>query len=379
MAKTKNRKSIPDRIIRELWTRSAGRCEFEGCNKPLWRDIHTQRSFNHAFIAHIIAAEVGGARGDSILSEQLCQDYDNLMLLCGDCHARVDNLLTRDDYSVERLQQMKQGHEDRIELLTSIQEDKASDVLLFGANIGQHNSPLSFSECSRSITPAFYPANASPIVLSLSNSSIRDDEALYWQFERTNLENQFAHKVQARRQAGEIRHLSVFGLAPQPLLIQLGTLLGDIHPALVYQRHREPITWKWRAPTSPINYQVIEPAQSNGLAVLNISLSDTIAPERVYAVLGPNCAIWTLTIDQPDKDYLRTEEQLADFRWNIRALLNRIKCKHGQGAPLHIFPTMPVATAIELGRVRMPKADAPFVLYDQNHLTKGFSQAFIIN
>lgn len=379
MAKTKNRKPIPDRIVRELWTRSAGRCEFEGCNKPLWRDIYTQESFNHAFIAHIIAAEVGGARGHTVLSEQLCQNYDNLMLLCGDCHARVDNPLTRNDYSVERLRQMKQRHEDRIERLTAIQEDKASDVLLFGANIGQHNSPLSFSECSRAITPAFYPANASPIVLSLSNSSIRDNEAVYWQFERTNLENQFVQKVQARRQAGEIRHLSIFGLAPQPLLIHLGSLLGDIHPSVVYQRSREPSSWQWREPNLPINYQVIEPIQSNGFVALNVSLSGTIAPDRIYDVLGPDCAIWTLTINQPDNDYLRTEEQLGDFRKHIRALLNRIKSTHGQGTPLHIFPAMPVATAVELGRVRMPKADPPFVLYDQNHLTNGFSQAFIIN
>ena len=379
MAKTKNRKPIPDRVVRELWTRSAGRCEFEGCNKPLWRDVYTQRSFNHAFIAHIIAAEVGGARGDSILSEQLCQEYDNLMLLCGDCHARVDNLLTRDDYSVERLQHMKQRHEDRIERLTAIQEDKASDVLLFGANIGQHNSPLSFNECSRAITPAFHPANASPIVLSLANSGIRDNEALYWQFERVNLEKQFAHKVQTPRQGGQIRHLSVFGLAPQPLLIQLGALLGDIHPAVVYQRHREPATWQWRSPTSLVSYRIIEPTQPSGLAVLNLSLSAKIAPERIHAVLGPDCAIWTLTVDQPANDYLRTEEQLADFRSNIRTILERIKCQHGHGTPLHIFPAMPVATAIELGRVRMPKADAPFILYDQNHLTNGFSQAFTIN
>ena len=32
------RDSIPDRTRLKLWVKSAGRCEFSGCNKPVWRN-----------------------------------------------------------------------------------------------------------------------------------------------------------------------------------------------------------------------------------------------------------------------------------------------------------------------------------------------------
>jgi hypothetical protein len=39
---------------------------------------------------------------------------------------------------------------------------------------------------------------------------------------------------------------------------------------------------------------------------------------------------------------------------------------------------MPIATAIELGRVWMPKADMPLNLYDENTANSGFSQVLEI-
>jgi hypothetical protein len=53
-------------------------------------------------------------------------------------------------------------------------------------------------------------------------------------------------------------------------------------------------------------------------------------------------------------------------------LLDQIKAAHGQNTPLHIFPAMPVSLSVELGRIRMPKADMPWILYDQIANRGGF-------
>ena len=45
---------------------------------------------------------------------------------------------------------------------------------------------------------------------------------------------------------------------------------------------------------------------------------------------------------------------------------NAIKGRHGETQLLHVFPAMPVAAAVETGRVWMPKADLPLLIYDQN-------------
>ena len=65
---------IPKRVLALLWGKSAGRCEFTGCNIPLCRDALTNEEFNNGQNAHIIADSPNGPRGDVEKSEQLKKD-----------------------------------------------------------------------------------------------------------------------------------------------------------------------------------------------------------------------------------------------------------------------------------------------------------------
>jgi hypothetical protein len=60
---------------------------------------------------------------------------------------------------------------------------------------------------------------------------------------------------------------------------------------------------------------------------------------------------------------------------------NKIKAVHGQNTALHLFPVMPISLAIETGRVWMPKADMPLIIYDQNSAneSKGFEKTITIH
>jgi hypothetical protein len=51
---------------------------------------------------------------------------------------------------------------------------------------------------------------------------------------------------------------------------------------------------------------------------------------------------------------------------------------HGKHMPVAIFPAMPVVCAVDLGRVRMPKADGPWIIYDQNEQYNTFMRALEI-
>ena len=53
-------------------------------------------------------------------------------------------------------------------------------------------------------------------------------------------------------------------------------------------------------------------------------------------------------------------------------LFNLIKLKYNNKTTLNIFPAMPIATAIELGRSWMPKVDMPLAIFDENKLNDGF-------
>ena len=144
--------------------------------------------------------------------------------------------------------------------------------------------------------PHRYPASDHAISLGLHNSAVSDRDEQFWLTERENLEKQFARRVRDRIADGEIEHLSVFSLAPQPLLIHLGTLLGDIIPCDVYQLHREPQTWVWPSGVETPGYIIRKPQSKTGKAALVLSLSATIDLNRVTSVLGEDASIWTITV-----------------------------------------------------------------------------------
>ena len=370
--------TIPEKIKILLWGKAAGRCEYEGCNKPLWFDSKTKFEFNTAYIAHIIADVPDGPRGHPVLSNQLKKDLSNLMLMCDEHHRLIDKEQVI-EHSVDRLQGMKMRHERRIELLTSLTENRQSHVLIYGANIGSHASPVSWTKVIPALLPSWMPAEKNAIEISLKNSAYQDRELGFWQIERDNLERLFEKKVKPGLVSGEINHLSIFGLAPQPLLMLLGHLLSDIPPAQVYQLHREPPGWVWKDDSDPVGYQIIPPVEPlKEKVALVFSLSATINHDRITRVMGDEVSIWTLTLAEPHNDFLKSREHLAEFRQIFRRLMDEIKGRHGQNNRLHIFPAVPVSVAIEIGRVRMPKADLPLLIYDQNNEVDGFSFALEI-
>src|SRR5690606_22049159 len=111
--------SIPPDVRTRLWGKAAGRCQYRGCNTPLWIDGLTKAEFNSSYLAHIIADKPNGPRGDAVLSPQLSKDISNIMLLC-DVHHRLIDKKDVAGHSIELLKEMKAEHEKRIALITAM-------------------------------------------------------------------------------------------------------------------------------------------------------------------------------------------------------------------------------------------------------------------
>jgi hypothetical protein len=75
---------------------------------------------------------------------------------------------------------------------------------------------------------------------------------------------------------------------------------------------------------------------------------------------------------------MKRPTDLAEFRRLVRSTFNAIKTQHGEHAVINVFPALPVSAAVEVGRIWMPKADLPLVIYDQNRSLEGFVRTLSI-
>jgi hypothetical protein len=215
----------------ELWARAGGRCEFADCNRLLYKSPVTQERVNISEKAHIYSFSPRGPRGRGPYSKNTAglNDIRNLMLVCHDCHKTIDQDTTGLRYSADLLKKWKAAHEARIALVTGILPKRKSHVVLFGANIGNERSPLRFDECAEAMFPNRFPAQERPVALSMVCEH-EDSSKEYWTTETNNLRTAFERYITPLIHDASLCHFSLFGLAPQPLLILLGSLFTDKSP-----------------------------------------------------------------------------------------------------------------------------------------------------
>jgi len=93
-----------------LWGRAANRCAFPDCRRELVMDA--SQADDESLVGdacHIVAQSPTGPRGDSPLTPEQRDKYDNLILLCKVHHKLVDD--QSNTYTVQRLLEMKAAHE----------------------------------------------------------------------------------------------------------------------------------------------------------------------------------------------------------------------------------------------------------------------------
>ncbi|MCK6589443.1 MAG: hypothetical protein L6Q76_17890 [Polyangiaceae bacterium] len=139
--------NIPESVKLRLWGKAAGRCEYRGCRAPLWLDSLTKAEFNTAYIAHIYGDSPGGPRYEAGTSERLATDISNLMLICDEHHRLIDKGAVA-EHPVARLMEMKREHEERVELLGGLGPELASEVVMYGANVGEHGATIAIEQAS---------------------------------------------------------------------------------------------------------------------------------------------------------------------------------------------------------------------------------------
>lgn len=89
MACSRGAASPDAHTTRRLFAASAGYCQNPGCLNTLFVDA-AGKSIHIAEMAHVFAAKDGGPRAKSDLSPEERGAFENLVVLCANCHITVD-------------------------------------------------------------------------------------------------------------------------------------------------------------------------------------------------------------------------------------------------------------------------------------------------
>lgn len=357
-----------------VWGRAAGRCQFKNCQKTLDHDLIAGKAeINAAYLAHVVASSPKGPRGHPTRSHQLSDDASNIMLMCDVHHRIIDGKRTWQDYPEELLLQWKREHEEWVDLALSSGPDSRSHILQFSAPIGPNETAVPFDDCVSAIMPDRTPAERRSIEIKVRGMHFQDSEESYWNVQPETLRHGVSQNVKGRFESGDIRHLSIFGLAPIPLLMELGRLVSDISDVDVYERHREPAQWKWPEDGPEVSFSRTKGREGTKKVALKLSVTSHIADDRVTDVIGDDVSIWDISSDPQAHGVIRHKSDLSRYRSIVRATLDEIKNAHGMGVTLSVFPAVPVSCAVEFGRVWQPKVHPVIEIFDQVR-GKGFAR-----
>ena len=362
------RTSIDEKVKMKLWAVSAGRCEI--CNEPLYTDGVLGFDGNFGEMAHIHAVSEGGPRHKYHMTKEEKNNFDNLMLLCPKHHHLIDS--KPEEFEDGYLIHLKKMHEDRIRQLTDITEKESTKIVSFFSNIDNQQLFSSERVLKEAVLSAGkYPMNDCVIDLCAGlNTKYEPTKALLLQ-KSSDLEKDFSFRFNSIIKGRD--SISIFALAPQPLLFKLGTLINDQYNAIAFQCHRSGHKWAWKNSGDKVEYYIKKTKiGTNSKVALVIDLSAKILDDRITSVLGDDVTIVHLTIDSPNRDFVKTQEIQNDFVLCFRDTMERIKNLRPAPKIVHLFTAMPNSLAVKAGMDYMPKTDLPILIYEQAEVHRGF-------
>jgi hypothetical protein len=317
-------------------------------------------------MAHNVASNPGGPRGDKNRSHDLSDDPANILMLCGNCHTIADSL--PDMYREEVLTEWKRQHESRTSAAAKLTGgDVARPVVVFSTQIGGQRVVIN----EQAVVEALLQDNRIPVApihpIELETHGQPDDMPHYWAAQINTIRDQL--RLLEPRLAPEYSDapLAVFPLAEMTVLIAFGNALGDKSRVDLYQFARHQGKWTFQAPDADApDFTVKWPTdiESDDLALI-VDLTAAVDDDRVYAALGDeSMPLIRFTTPSRSTELVQSRAVIEAFQREFRQCLTEIENRCSREVRLHLFPCLPAPLAVALGRCIMPKVSNPITIYD---------------
>lgn len=368
---TIKRGAIKDTVRNALWARTAGRCTI--CNRRLLGD---SRTYFHSVLLAELAHNIGATEGSGSPRRKDddrgvdTESEENLLLLCHDCHKVIDHPEHIDFFPPEKLREIKESFERRIEMVTENGGLTRTAALRVGSQIRGSLALASQREVAETLLAVNY--------LGLVETQRSGDFTCrihgaaggrgFWDAGQQAIDDT-VNLVRQAVDSGDVEHISVFAIAPIPLLVYLGWQLDDKTPTRIFQKHRDQfVGWSWTNQGEPVEFEV-SATNSQGdvedvvlVCAITSDVNLAFLPDEIAG--APRVEIRPVDIP-PDPTLISHEQSLANFAEQWRATLATAESRYPAARRWHLVASAPVSVAIEAGRAVMRDAHPPVTVYER--------------
>jgi hypothetical protein len=307
-------------------------------------------------IAHVAAASDGGPRSAPQLSSVLRNDYENLILLCQNCHARIDGQAIF--YSVERLKDIKQAHEAWVR--ASLPERGRSRTG-WTALVLRGDHPLDVATIDESLVPDF--------IIDIPQVLQVPTDTSDWQA----VDKELAAKARQLLSGDDAfdRRIAIFPIAPVSSCLSLGYHLTSRPNVRLFQHHRDERTWAWpkrHVPADDIVVSGLEGTPSDcDAATFVFHLSATVTDDVLTETTAPLGCRVDFRVANPATTWLQHPEQLKWASLEARRAFERAMQLFPHARIWHLFYAGPAPIAVAIGQQINPTMYPPVQLYEYRH------------
>ncbi len=383
-------KAISESTAFLVWHAAACRCMYRGCGDDLGKTTLTTMTAKKAYLAHIVASDPGGPRGDITTSHNLSDDPENIMLMCDEHHRLIDRIDV-DGHPFGMLRDMRREHVSMVrKMLNGLAFPRTNAITLL-ADLA--NIPTDISE--KDIRGSMLARQLGPLpdVFHAIRRTQRDDRLLsnFWE----NLLHEHESDIRdlivrfGSRGGGCLTPdaLAVFPLHLIPILALAGRIIGEARPVEVFQYDRHRKSWQWDLAAIPqLNnaFQVNEPSDTDADEVLlsielTAPIDDRALPETIASQVKDGSIPWVrITATHPDPRCIRHPDDLVQFTTVARKAI-RIIQDGIRPSRVHLLGVSPASTLFRFGQLLQAGHHPVYTVYDRPDWNNPFKPGLSID
>lgn len=372
----------------QVWTDAGGRCMFEGCGEDLTSVRLFNKSARIGYLAHIVASDPNGPRGNPADSHRLSDNSENIMLMC-DAHHRLIDCFAPEKYPPEELVRMRRFHRDTVRFyLDSLAYPRVKAMTLLAnlANVPTYFHDSELIDAVLAIGRAMLPNIAHYVRRNQRDDRRSDDFWVNYLHEHENDVRELIRNFNSPNPA-VMDEWAVFPLHHIATMVLAGRIMGEARAIQVFQYHRERKSWRWDPEATPLpaGTFTVSGLTSEQVAevLMTIELTarldeDAMPVNLVESITKGAIPRVRITIANPNGACIRHRDDLDQFKSVARQAINHVQDVM-RAQRVHLIAISPASTVFCFGQMLQAGHHPTYTIYDRPGRDRSFSEAFSVS